>query len=224
MCNDRTDIFLAGDSTMCFYTADRAPLTGWGMMLPRFCRENVRVHNHAQSGYSTKSFQRSGWFDRLLNELRPGDHVVIQFGHNDKHPADYRPLAHTEIDEFSENLRRWISFVRELGAVPTLSTTTIEWAAEGLDKTAPLLAKYNAALLDVARECGADAVDLNSYAYSELSKLPMAEIHQYHMATSGLEDKADDFCHLKNNGAELYASYFVELCRRQNIAISTCFK
>ena len=34
MNKDRTDIFLAGDSTMCFYTRDRFPRTGWGMALP----------------------------------------------------------------------------------------------------------------------------------------------------------------------------------------------
>ena len=224
MCDCRTDIFLAGDSTMAFYTHDSAPLTGWGMALPQFCRDNVRVHNHAQGGYSTKRFQRSGWLDRLLAELRSGDHVIIQFGHNDKHPADYRPLAHTELDEFAGNLRNWISLIRERGAIPTLATTTIEWAEDGLDVTAPLLAEYNALTVETASACDVALVDLNSFAYAELSKLSMPEIHQYYMTTSGIEERKDDFCHLKENGAQLYASWFTMLCKRQGLPIAKCFK
>ena len=224
MNNDRIDIFLAGDSTMCFYTADRAPRTGWGMELQKFCLESVRVHNHAQSGFSTKSYQKSGWFARLLEELRPCDHVVIQFGHNDKHPADFRPLAHTEVDEFASNLRSFIALVRERGAIPTLVTTTIEWAVDGLDQRAALLAEYNAATLDVAGKCNVDVIDLNYAAYEKLSLLPMADIHQYHMATSGVEGCENDYCHLKENGAEFYAGLFVDLCRNNGSAIAGCFK
>ena len=224
MEDKRVDIFLAGDSTMCFYTADRAPRTGWGMALQKFCSESVRVHNCAQSGYSTKSFQKSGWFAHLLAGLRPGDHVVIQFGHNDKHPADYRPLAHTEVDEFASNLRSFATQVRERGAIPVLVTTTIEWAPDGLDKRAPLLAEYNAATLDVARNLKVDVIDLNRAAYEKLSLLPIAEIHQYHMAASGVENTENDFCHLKQNGAEFYAALFVELCRNGGAAVAECFK
>ena len=224
MDDKRVDIFLAGDSTMCFYTADRAPRTGWGMLLSQFCRSNVRVHNFAQSGHSTRTFQTSGWFAHLLSLLRPGDHVVIQFGHNDKHPADYRPLAHTEVDEFASNLRSFIAQVRERGAIPTLATTTIEWAADGLNERAMLLAQYNAATLSVAGECDVEVIDLNRAAYEKLSSLSMADIHQYHMATSGVENTENDFCHLKQNGAEFYAALFVELCRNCGAAITECFK
>ena len=224
MDNSRIDIFLAGDSTMAFNTTDRAPRTGWGMMLQQFFKDEVRVHNYAQSGFSTRSYQRSGWLDRLLNELRAGDHVIIQFGHNDKHAADFRPLAHTEVDEFADNLRSWIKRIREIGAIPTLATTTIEWAKNGLHELAFRLAKYNAATLAVAAECGVECVDLNSAAYERLSRLPMVEIHRYHMATSGLEGSENDYCHLKDNGAEFYASLFVELCRNQNLQITKHFK
>lgn len=209
---------------MAFYTADRAPRTGWGMSLQHFFKDNVKVHNYAQSGFSTKSYQRSGWLDRLFSELRPEDHVIIQFGHNDKHPADFRPLAHTEVDEFGNNLRSWIKRIRALGAIPTLTTTTIEWAQNGLHEFAHRLAKYNAMTLAVAAECGVECADLNSAAYERLSRLPMPEIHQYHMATSGIEDAANDYCHLKVNGAEFYASLFAELCRNQNLQIAKYLK
>lgn len=224
MNDSRTDIFLAGDSTMCFYTRDHAPLTGWGMVLPQFCRDSVRVHNFAQGGHSTRHFQNSGWLSRIFETVRPGDHLVIQFGHNDKHPADYRPLAHTEVEEFSANLHSWIKTSREIGVTPTLVTTTVEWAENGPDERAALLARYNDATRETATECGVDLIDLNSFAYAELSKLPMPEIHRYHMATSGVAGREKDFCHLKRNGAELYASWFVGLCKQQGAKIARCFK
>ena len=224
MDNDRTDIFLIGDSTMCFYTTDRAPRTGWGMALPQFCKDNVRVHNFAQSGYSTKMFQKSGWLDHTFGLLRRGDHVIIQFGHNDKHPIDLRPRAHTEIPEFAGNLASWIATIRELGAIPTLCTTTIEWAPDGLSDRTKLLTPYNKATIEVAAECDVDIIDLNTAAYNKLTQLTMPEIHQFHMATSGVEGSENDYCHLKENGADLYAGLFVDLCRKQNSKISTCFK
>ena len=224
MNKDRTDIFLAGDSTMCFYTRDRLPRTGWGMALQQFCRDDIRVHNCAQSGYSTKIFQNSGWLDHLFAMLRSGDHVIIQFGHNDKHQINHRPSAHTEVSEFAGYLRSWIALIRERGAIPTLCTTTIEWAPDGLNERAPLLAEYNEATLAVASGCNVDVIDLNRAAYCELSKLSMPEIHQYLMATSGVDGSENDYCHLKENGAEFYAGLFVDLCRQQNSAVSKCFK
>jgi hypothetical protein len=44
------------------------------------------------------------------------------------------------------------------------------------------------------------------------------------MATSGIVDSKNDYCHLKENGAELYAGWFVELVKRKNLAIAECFK
>ena len=103
----RKDIHMLGDSTMCFYTNDRKPRTGWGMKLQPLCHDDIRVRNYAMAGYSTRNFQNTGYFDLVLKSLRPHDHVIIQFGHNDKHPADFRPLAHTDLNEFTDNLSSW---------------------------------------------------------------------------------------------------------------------
>ena len=224
MSSLRKDIHMLGDSTMCFYTNDRKPRTGWGMKLQPLCHDDIRVRNYAMAGYSTRNFQNTGYFDLVLKSLRPHDHVIIQFGHNDKHPADFRPLAHTDLNEFTDNLSSWISQIRQLGGIPVLCTTTIEWAEDGLHEKSALLAKYNAATLECAAACGADAVDIYGFAYENLRKLPLTEIWQYHMATSGIADSKNDYCHLKENGAELYAGWFVELVKRKNLAIAECFK
>src|SRR5690625_6908804 len=51
----------------------------------------LEVLNRAVSGRSSASFLAEGHLDRALEELRPGDLVLIAFGHND--PKDDERFA-----------------------------------------------------------------------------------------------------------------------------------
>src|SRR5215203_5215415 len=78
-------LFLVGDSTMAQKLASKRPETGWGEALQQyFDVDRVRVVNLAKNGRSTRSFQTEGRWEALLEELKPGDYVFIQFGHNDE--------------------------------------------------------------------------------------------------------------------------------------------
>lgn len=76
---------MIGDSTM-----SNKPLEGnnqergWGHVLGSFFTEDVRVENHAMNGRSSKSFIDEGRWETVVNKIRPGDYVFIQFGHNDE--------------------------------------------------------------------------------------------------------------------------------------------
>lgn len=78
-------IYMIGDSTM-----SNKPLEGnnqergWGHVLGSFFTEDVRVENHAMNGRSSKSFIDEGRWETVVNKIRPGDYVFIQFGHNDE--------------------------------------------------------------------------------------------------------------------------------------------
>lgn len=78
-------VFMIGDSTM-----SNKPLEGgnqergWGHVLGSFFTEDVRVENHAMNGRSSKSFINEGRWETVVNKIRPGDYVFIQFGHNDE--------------------------------------------------------------------------------------------------------------------------------------------
>ena len=77
-------IFLAGDSTMAQKLPEKRPETGWGEMLGQhFKNGKVRIENRAANGRSTKTFISEGKWQSIIDELEPGDHVFIQFGHND---------------------------------------------------------------------------------------------------------------------------------------------
>ncbi|MBA2812170.1 rhamnogalacturonan acetylesterase [Streptomyces sp. KM273126] len=89
-------VYIAGDSTAAQKYADAAPETGWGLALPFFLSKDVVVANHAVNGRSSKSFVDEGRLDAVLGAIRPGDLLLVQFGHNDskaEDPARYRTLA-----------------------------------------------------------------------------------------------------------------------------------
>lgn len=82
---ERPTLFLIGDSTVKNGRGDGAGgLWGWGQVLaPHFDLERINVANQAIGGRSSRTFLTEGRWDRVLSELRPGDFVLIQFGHND---------------------------------------------------------------------------------------------------------------------------------------------
>jgi lysophospholipase L1-like esterase len=78
---DVPTVYLLGDSTVC--DQPREPYASWGQMLPRFFGPGVAVANHAESGESLRSARAAGRLDKVLSGMRPGDYLLLQFGHND---------------------------------------------------------------------------------------------------------------------------------------------
>ena len=103
-------VFVAGDSTAAEKRADRRPETGWAEHLQSyFDTDDVRVVNLARNGRSTRTFIEEGRWDALLEEVRPGDVVLIQFGHNDQ--SESKLDRYTPPVAFQANLRRFVAVV-----------------------------------------------------------------------------------------------------------------
>src|SRR5258708_37330245 len=77
-------VYLAGDSTMANKEVIAYPETGWGMPFAFFFDRSVTVDNRAKNGRSTRTFISEGLWQSILDSLKPGDYVFIQFGHNDE--------------------------------------------------------------------------------------------------------------------------------------------
>ncbi|MGR4878227.1 rhamnogalacturonan acetylesterase [Streptomyces sp. LARHCF249] len=152
-------LYIAGDSTAAQKYAGAAPETGWGMALPFFLHRDVAVANHAVNGRSTKSFIDEGRLDAVLDLIRPGDLLLIQFGHNDQKAAD--PTRYTEPwTSYQENLCRYVDGARERGALPVLATS-VERRRFDADGTALRThGEYPAAMRQVAREEGVTLLDV----------------------------------------------------------------
>jgi lysophospholipase L1-like esterase len=101
-------LYIVGDSTL----KSGAPLRGWGQELGQFFDQNkINVVNRAIGGRSSRTFQNEGRWEKVLAEIKPGDFVIIQFGHNDVGKYDDpaakdRPSLHSEGDETVEVTRK----------------------------------------------------------------------------------------------------------------------
>lgn len=75
-------LFLVGDSTVKSGGANGA--IGWGERLaPHFDTDRINIVNHAIGGRSSRTFFTEGRWDKVVAQLKAGDVVAIQFGHND---------------------------------------------------------------------------------------------------------------------------------------------
>jgi lysophospholipase L1-like esterase len=74
-------VFLLGDSTVCDQPGE--PYASWGQMLTRFFDDKVAIANHAESGESLKSSFGARRLDKVVSLIKPGDFLLIQYGHND---------------------------------------------------------------------------------------------------------------------------------------------
>lgn len=117
-------MFMIGDSTMANKSITGGnPERGWGHVLGGFFTEDIIVDNHAVNGRSSKSFIDEGRWDKVLSRIKPGDYVVIQFGHNDEKP---NPDRHTDPGAtFDANLSRFVNEAREHGANPILMNAIV---------------------------------------------------------------------------------------------------
>ena len=114
-------VYLAGDSTMAQKQPDKRPETGWGEALQKFFDERrVRVENHAQNGRSTRTFISENRWQAIIAKLKPGDYVLIQFGHNDE--SKEKVDRYTPPEDYRKNLVRFVEDVREKRATPVLLT------------------------------------------------------------------------------------------------------
>jgi lysophospholipase L1-like esterase len=114
-------IFIAGDSTAAAKVPEKRPETGWGEMLGQhFKSGKVRIENRAMNGRSTKTFIGEGRWQAIVDELKKGDYVFIQFGHNDQ--SKEKGERYTPPEDFKQNLTRFVADVKSKGATAVLLT------------------------------------------------------------------------------------------------------
>lgn len=152
-------LYLTGDSTVTDQA--KSPAASWGQMLPRFMSDSVAVANHAESGETLKSFLTSLRLDKVLAALRPGDWLLIQFGHNDQK----RQWPQTFVDAgttYRAYLRTYIAEARLRGATPILVTSPERANFDDAGHIKPSHGAYPDAVREVAREESVALIDLNT--------------------------------------------------------------
>ncbi|WP_244535954.1 rhamnogalacturonan acetylesterase [Hymenobacter psychrotolerans] len=150
-------VYLIGDSTLSVKERRYYPETGWGMPFPVFFDETVTVDNRAQNGRSTRTFIAENRWQPVAAALKPGDYVLIQFGHNDEVPTkrSYTPEA-----DYKANLVRFITETRSKKATPVLLTPVAHRKFDAAGKVEGTHTMYSGIVRTVAQEQGGSLIDL----------------------------------------------------------------
>jgi lysophospholipase L1-like esterase len=216
-------VFIVGDST----ARNQADL-GWGDHLADyFATDRINVANRAIAGRSSRSYIREGAWDKVLAEMKTGDYVLLQMGHNDggelggaKARGSLKGLgddttAVTLADGRSETvhtygwyMRKYIADTRAKGATPLLLSLTIRniWSA-GADGKA-----------HIERDMGYDA-ELRQLADEQhVAYIDMGSIEADRLESMGSEKAAGlfpiDHTHTSAEGADLNAQCVVLALRQ----------
>ena len=124
--NKAFTIYLIGDSTMANKDIEKEGRErGWGMALQGFFAEEVYIDNRALNGRSSKSFIDEGHWQKVLDDIKPGDYLVIQFGHNDE-KGKIGDKRHTIAGlTFDDNIRMFCRGALGKGATPIVMNPVV---------------------------------------------------------------------------------------------------
>ena len=199
-------IFVCGDSTAASYNPEETRMVGWGQLLGDFL-PGVTVVNLSMAGRSTKTFLAEGRLEPA-GQADPGDLVLIQFAHNDEN--EKKPERYTApLTEFTDNLKYFIRFAREHGAVPVLLTPICMRIWQD-GKLQPTHGEYPAAMRAVAEETDVPLIDLYTESFRIVEAMGEEGSKALFMHFAPGEDPAypdgsEDNAHTKRAGAERFA-------------------
>lgn len=223
--SEHPSVYLAGDSTVQTYKASMKPQAGWGQMLAPFFTDETTFVNRSIGGRSTKTFLIQGRLDDILRTIRPGDYLLIQFGHNDAainnqeryvSPADYKVY-----------LKTYIQGATQRGATPVLITPVGRRDYDAASASYRIsFPEYVQAMKETASETGVALVDLCQLSVAYYNTLgPEGTIPLFLHLEPGVypafPDGVKDDTHFQEYGAEQIARLVAQGVRELNIPLSS---
>lgn len=221
-------IFLVGDSTMANKPLEENPERGWGMYFPKYLTDDVEVQNHAVNGRSTKSFINEHRWDTVMSRLKPGDFVLIQFGHNDSKVDDSNRSApaHTL---YKDNLIRFVNDVRSKGANPVLITPVMRRKFDANRKFVDQHGDYPGVVREVAAMMNVFLIDLHKSSQELIVKEGVEGSRRFFLNIpanhfKNYKGKEEDNTHFSDYGASSVASLVCAEIKKQGIPITQYLK
>jgi beta-xylosidase/lysophospholipase L1-like esterase len=227
-------LFMAGDSTMAdkvLYKSVKDPETGenlqepfpergWGMLLREFFTDEILIENRAKNGRSTRSFREEGLWDKLLSDMRNGDYVVIQFGHNDA--SVEKKERYSSPDDYKKNLERFVEEVRAKGGNPILCTPVVRRKFDEQGKIADSHGIYPDLVRQTAKETKTPLIDMHEKTREWLNNEGVEKSTAFFMHIPAGVNKnfpkgLTDNTHFVEAGARHTAELFIEEIEKQSI-------
>jgi lysophospholipase L1-like esterase len=199
---DTATVFVVGDST-----ASNTENRGWGDHLQaQLDPVKFRVANRARAGRSSRTFVTEGLWDKVRDDLKPGDLVLIQFGHNDGGPIDTDRARGSlpgvgeetqgDVHTFGWYLRKMIAETKAKGATPIVLSTTVRniWKDGKVERGPGHFGEWEA---EVARAEGVKFADVTKAIADRYEQLGEEKVKAFF---------PQDHTHTSAEGAELNAS------------------
>ena len=222
---EKPTLYLIGDSTMSDKKdPEKNPEHGWGQLLPELMSSDINIENHAVNGRSTRSFIAEGRWEEIINKLKPGDYVFIQFGHNDQKDQD--PKRYTNpFTQYRYNLERFVRETREKGATPVLFSSIVRRNFNEKGVLIDTHGEYPLVVRMVAKDLDVPFIDLQYLTEQMEMSFGPEESKTLHLHLEPGEDpyKPDglkDNTHLSRKGATMVASLALQEIIRQDLELS----
>jgi len=211
-------IFVVGDSTANNHANGAL---GWGdPFVAYFDPTKINVLNRARAGRSSRTFMTEGLWDKVLREMKRGDFVLIQFGHNDAGAINDASRArgslpgngeetqeidnlltekHEVVHTFGWYLRKMIADTKAKGATPIVLSLTVRniWK-DGRVERGP--GKYGEWATDVAKSQNVLFINVTKLIADKYEQMGEEEVKVL---------LGPDHTHTNPAGAELNASLVV---------------
>jgi len=200
-------IYLLGDSTVCDQPSE--PYNSWGQMLTRFFNPIVAIANNAESGESLRSSLNARRLDKVASGLKPGDYLLIQYGHNDEKEKGEGVGAFTT---YKADLKKFVEVARAHGATPVLITPVQRRTFDNQGRITNSHGDYPEAVRQVAREEKVALIDLHAMSTKFYEALGPEK--------SKLAFKEGDGTHHNNYGSYELAKCVVEGIRATKLGLA----
>ena len=225
--NDKSYVIhTIGDSTMANKSEKVYPETGWGQVLGTYFKNNVTVANYAVNGRSSKSFMDEGRWQTVLDSIKPGDWVLIQFGHNDEKYKDSTRYT-TPYGTYTENLEKYVNESREKGATPVLLTPIVRRKFGEDGKLEPTHGDYPDAVRKVAEKMNVPLIDMQVLTKDWVNGLgdeASKKMYLWVGPTEQYPKERKDDTHLQVEGANNVAKIALHEVVKQNLGFTKDIK
>ena len=215
--NDVVTVFLAGNSTVV--DQDNEPWASWGQMIPRFFDEHVCFANYAESGERADTFIKAGRLKKALTQMKKGDYMFIEFGHNDQKLKGPGKGAYYS---FASNLKYFVDVVRAKGGIPVFVTPTQRRSFDNSGKIQETHEDYPSAMRWVAQREGVLVIELHDMTrvfYEAMGVEPSKKAFVHYPAgtyPNQTKDLADN-THFNPYGAYEIAKCVIEGIKQLNL-------
>jgi lysophospholipase L1-like esterase len=179
-----------------------------------FDSDSVFIDDRARGGRSTRTFFQEGRWRAVYENLKKGDLVIMQFGHNDA--AEAKTERYVDIEGYKEFLRLYVSQTRDMGAIPIILTPVCRNYPWENGRLQNVHGEYPAAARAIADEMDVFFIDLNQLSMDAFSAKGKEYVTQNYFMNfpagkyEAYQEGSNDNTHFQPEGAKAVADLVLE--------------